>query len=224
MKKKIIPTEATYEELLSAMQEEGDDESVSDLDISKLTDDSVLIFLTHFNIKSGTNAVNSRLIYDLYKKHTLNPVDKRIFSGIVSKYVTSYSNKKGTFYQINMDAFKVTEEILKLKVKKSKSKEKSITYRRSFEKFLSECEITHGQYWLQGFIIYEIYLDYCKNKGLSRPHYSFQTFIQMLKVYFEGSRRTSNRSLWFNVNEKTYKKYTKEQRDEIEARRRKKKR
>jgi hypothetical protein len=225
---KKLPSQASYEELLAAL--ESDDIEVEDNltatedDLSKLTDDTVIIFLSHFNITTGTNAVSARLLYDLYKKHTLDPLDRHRFAIAIGKYIRYYTNRKGTFYQINMDAFKVTEEILKLKVKSRKNRDKSPGYRKSFEKFLKECEITTGQYWLQGFIIYEIYLDYCKSKGLSRPAYAFKPFIQMLKVYFTGTRRTSNRSLWFNVNEKTHQRYSPEQKKEIEAGRSQKKR
>lgn len=229
MSTKKLPSQATYEELLAALESEDIPLEISSLtateeDLSALTDDTVIIFLSHFNITSGPNAINARLLYDLYRKHTPEPLDRIRFSLAISKYITNYSNKKGKFYQINLDAFKVTEEILKLKSKDKIKRDKSPGFRRAFEKFLKECEISAGQYWLQGFIIYEIYLDYCKSRGLTRPAYAFKPFIQMLKVYFTGTRRTSNRSLWFNVNEKTYKKYNDEQKKEIEARRRKKSR
>ena len=227
MSTKKLPSQATYEELLAALESEDSSPELESLtaseeDLSALTDDTVIIFLSHFNITTGTNAINSRLLYDLYRKHTPEPLDRIRFALAMSKYVTNYTNKKGKFYQINLDAFKVTEEILKLKTKNKINRDKTPGYRKSFEKFLKECEISTGQYWLQGFIIYEIYLDYCKGRGLTRPAYAFKPFIQMLKVYFTGTRRTSNRSLWFNVNEKTFNRYTKEQKEEIEAWRSKK--
>jgi len=225
---KKLPSQESYEELLAALESDDieveNDLTATEDNLSKLTDDTVIIFLSHFNITTGTNAVSARLLYDLYRKHTLDPLDRRRFAIAIGKYIRYYTNRKGTFYQINMDAFKVTEEILKLKIKSRKNRDKSPGYRKSFEKFLKECEITTGQYWLQGFIIYEIYLDYCKSKGLSRPAYAFKPFIQMLKVYFTGTRRTSNRSLWFNVNEKTHQRYSPEQKKEIEAGRSQKKR
>jgi hypothetical protein len=231
--KKVLPSQLTEEELLKLLEQEETPLSPEEsqpiteediLDIGIEQEDNVVPFLVHYNIVPGKKAVSKRLLYDLYRNHVDEPLDALRFNHRAGKYLPQYYNINGAFYQISQDSFKLSSQLLKLKRARREIKTLSHHYRKKFEKFLEECEITAGQHWVQGYIIYEIYLEYIKKQGKKVPAFALKSFIQLLKVYFPKARKTSNRSLWFNVNEKTFNHFDAETKKSFEERRRKKKR
>lgn len=224
-KKAPLPSLATYEELLEILNQE--DSSISEeLSVDKPQEqivdyiDDVVPFLSQYEIIPGNKAVKKTLLYRLYRAYSENPVDSLIFNRIVGQYIPYYSNSKGMFYQINMDAFRISKHILDLHRQGKIDKPKSAAFRKRFEKFLKDNNIEKGECFTPGYIIYEIYRDYLKGK---HPEFSYKSFQQMLKLYFKERRVESNRSLWYAVNKETREYYGEEKVREIKERRSKKK-
>lgn len=223
MSNKKLPSQASYEELLAALEKEDIAEARPETEEILEFKNNIVPFLSYYNIIPGTHPVSKKLLYRLYTSHVDDPNEPLSFHRAVGEYLPNYSNRSGKFYQLNIDQFKVSQYILNLFNNTTVSKDKSNTYRKHFEKFLAAKNIKDGEKWIEGFIIFEIYQDYCRDRK-KKSSFSYENFHKMLKVYFKNQRKTSNRSLWFRVNEETTNYFTQEQTNEIKARRSKKKR
>jgi len=223
-KKKILPSEASYDELLKILEQKEELEEIEKEDITKYSDADnkakVVAFLVDYGLKPGDHPISSKLLYELYKSLTLEPLRKQQFMLIIHDYlpITRYEERSQVFYLINLDSFKVSESILELKSKKRKPRDKSITYRKNFEQFLEDCKIDCGQRWLAGYIIHYRYLEHMKKKD-KRSQFSYHNFIQMLKLYFEHKVPSRTYALHFGVDDATFDYYTRRQQRGIEARR-----
>jgi hypothetical protein len=221
---KKLPSQASYEELLAALtesEEETQDEAPEADEVLEFSN-NVVPFLSHYQIIPGEFPVTKSLLYKLYRMYSIDPVPQLVFHRIVGEYLPKYSNRSGRFYRINIDQFKISNEIFKLHQKPKVDKVKSPKWRKRFEAFLKEKNITAGDFWVAGFVIYEIYLDFNRERK-KKPVFSYESFHGMLKEYFKNQRKTSNRSLWFKVNETPATYFNREQLNEIQARRSKKK-
>jgi hypothetical protein len=223
-KKPVLPSLASYEELLEILNQEESD--IAELSVDKPQEkiveytDDVVPFLSQYEIIPGDKAVKKSLLYKFYRAYSENPVDSYIFNRIVGQYIQYYSNSNGLFYKINMDSFRISKFILELNKQGKIDKPKSAAYRKRFEKFLKEHNIEKGEHFTPGFVIYEIYRDSLKGK---HPEFSYKSFQQMLKLYFKEKRVESNRSLWYGVNKETRNYYGEEEIRAIKERRSKKK-
>lgn len=214
----------SYEELLAAMESEEAELQPETIQEEVLEyENNVVPFLSHYNIIPGDLAVSKKLLYRLYKKHVDDPVDELSFQRIVGQFLGHYRNYSGNFYKINQDQFALSNHIFKLFTEHTVKKNKSKTFQNRFITFCEAKNVKKGKSWVPGFVIYEIYKDFCRERH-KRPAFSYESFIQMLRENFKHKRINSNRSLWFSVNEESKNYFTEEQvNDIIEARRNKKK-
>jgi hypothetical protein len=219
---KKLPSQASYEELLSALDIEESPEVINTTEEILEFQNNVIPFLSYYNIIPGDKPVTKQLLYKLYKHHVDDPADKLSFHRTVGEYLSNYSNRSGRFYQINIDQFKISKHLFDLFKENKVDKTKSLSWRKRFDTFLATKKITAGSTWVAGYVIFEIYLDFCRDRK-KRASFSYDSFHRMLKEYFESKRKSSNRSLWFKVNKETSVYFTQEQIDEIKARRSKKK-
>lgn len=213
----------TYEELLAAMEQE--EISVPDAPATEEIleyENNVVPFLSHFNVLPGETAVSKKLLYQLYKKYVDEPRDVLSFNRIVGQFLGHYRNYSGNFYMINQDQFAISQHIFKLFTKSHVVKTKSATYQKHFLTFLTTKNVTKGSHWVQGFVLYEIYRDFCRDRH-KRAAFSYEAFFKFLKQNFKFKRVNENRSMWFAVNEDTKNYYTKEELDDIIEKRRSKK-
>jgi len=213
------------EELLDLLEKSPDvsENKTTELDLLQYDDDlKISAFLAHFNIVHGDQKVSSRLLMDLYKNYTKTTINSQRFNSQMGRYLTCSISKNIVHYNINIDMLKISEYLLKEKSKGKKTVSMNNARRKRFEEFLKDNNITSGQKWLQGYIIYEIYLDYIKKNNKSSL-FSYRKFIMLLSLYFQGKRITENKSRWFRVNIEAVNYFTKEKRDEIEKGRCKKK-
>lgn len=221
--KKSLPSTMTYEELLAAMEKEEPTESVETEEILEY-ENNVVPFLSHFNILPGETVVSKKLLYNLYRVFVSEPVNSLSFNRIVGQFLGHYRNYSGNFYRINQDQFAISQHIFKLFTESHITKTKSVTYQNHFKAFLATKNITKGTHWVQGFVLYEIYRDFCRDRH-KQAKFSYSSFYKFLQENFKSRRVSGNRSMWFGVNEEAKNYFTKEQvNDIIEARRDKKER
>lgn len=223
--KKTLPSTMSYEELLAAMEQEeslSPEESTSSTEEILEYENNVVPFLSHFNILPGETPVSKKLLYHLYKKSVDEPRDTLSFNRIVGQFLGHYRNYSGNFYMINQDQFAISSHIFKLFTQSHITKTKSNTYQKHFLTFCDIKNVTKGTHWVQGFVLYEIYRDFCRDRH-KRAAFSYETFFTFLKENFKYKRVNKNRSMWFAVNEEAKNYYTKEQLDDIVEKRRSKK-
>lgn len=224
-KKPILPSTATYEELLAAMEQEdivvAEEVESAPQEIPEVLeyDNNVIPFLSHYQIQPGEFLVSKSQLYSLYRQHVMDPIPQLNFHRIVGQFIGHYRNHSGNFYKINLHQFKLSEYMFKLRVGKIKKVDKSKGWRRHFESFLKKKEIEKGNNWLEGYILQEIYRDFCRDRK-KRPALGYENFLKMGRLYFEHRRVSSSRAVFFKVNDKAYNYFTEEKKDEFrEARR-----
>lgn len=195
MSTKTLPSQLSYEELLNIL-----DSSESSNPIEPILEymNDVVPFLTNYGITPGNTTVSKKLLYKLYKAYSKNPITISEFNTKVGEYIT---DKTTQYYFINQDNFAISRYIYKEIEKRDKTK--SLTYQKHFNWFLTESELKPGNKWLEGFILFFIYKDFCKSRRINH-RLGYLNYHKFLKLHFKYKRIKENRSLWFKVDEKTF--------------------
>ena len=205
-----LPSSLTEEELLALLETA---EEAPENAIFTYTDD-IVPFLSNYDIQPGTTSVSKKLLYDLYKLYSEEPVSNYEFQLKVGKYL----DHDRAYYKINKDQFIISSVIFS--EKKTKDKTKSLSYQKHFQWFLDNKGVKSGNKWLEGFALFEIYTQFCRERRV-HPKLGYKTFHKFLKLHFSYRRVNENRSLWFHVDEKTFNLLTVEQRNAISESRKK---
>jgi hypothetical protein len=192
---KILPSQLSYEELLNILDSSDPQPKIEQ--ILEYTND-VVPFLTNYGITPGDTPVSKKLLYKLYKAYSKNPIIPVDFNTKVGEYITEKSNQ---YYFINQDNFAISKHIYKEIDKKDKTK--SLTYQKHFNWFLTESNIKPGSKWLEGFILFFIYKNFCKSRRINH-RLGYLNYHKFLKLHFKYKRIKENRSLWFKVDEETF--------------------
>lgn len=192
---------------------DGEDSDAAEDQIIESYND-VIPFLTNYNITPGDTLVSKKLLYKLYKAYSSEPMSVREFAMEVGTFVQA----KGEFYHINMDNFAISKHIYAQQSRVDKTK--SLTYQKHYTWFVKERAVQRGSKWLEGFVLFYIYKDFCKSRRVN-PKLGYKSFHRFLKLHFQYRRKNENRSLWFRVDDQTYNLITKEERDVITAARQK---
>ena len=222
-KKPILPISATYEELLAALEQEEVhiiEPSIQEPAPEILEyDNNVIPFLSHYSIQPGEFLVSKSQLYSLYRQHVEDPIPALNFHRIVGQFIGHYRNHSGNFYKINLHQFKLSEYMFKMRVGKIKKVDKSKGWRRHFESFLKKKEIEKGTNWLEGYILQEIYRDFCRDRK-KRPALGYENFLKLGRLYFDNKRVSSSRAVFFRVNDKAFNYFTEEKKNEFREERR----
>lgn len=212
MSKKIIPTLLSDEELMNALDSAG--EAAPETEEILEHNNDVIPFLSHYKIEPGEMAVNKKLLYRLYKQYySKDPLSSRQFHYLVGQFLGYYYNYSGGFYRINQDQFKLSAYMFKEHRKKTIDKTKSNAYRKHFEAFLERKEIEKSSKYIEGYILHDIYKQYCKEIGLTTPKLGRDNFHKMCKLFFKHKRNGDSRVNMYAVETKL----TKEEIDAIKA-------
>jgi hypothetical protein len=193
---KLLPSQLSYEELMEAM---GDAEE--DLDEVLEHFDDLVPFLSHYRVQPGDSLVSKRLLYKLYRTYSKNPVPRTEFIFRVGEFISSKMAGGLPFFCLNQDNFAISQHIFKQE--KRIEKTKSLTYQKHFKWFLDGQKIKPGNKWLEGFILFFIYKQFCREKRI-KPKLGSENFHKFLKLHFQYRRRNGNRSLHFKIDSTTH--------------------
>ena len=204
---KVLPSQLTDEEILALLDAE---DQLWDEDITKIFDynDDIVPFLSNYQITPGTTPVSKKLIYKLYRAYSKQPLDQHNFNIQIGKYISPGRDH----FLINMDQFVVSKHIYE--AEKTRDKTKSLAFQKHFNWFVEEAKIEKGRVWIEGFILFYIYKDFCKSRRVN-PKFGYVNFHKFLKLHFEYKRLKGNRSLWFKIDEQTANFYTEEEKNVI---------
>lgn len=206
---KKLPNSLTNKELLDSIKDVSNDEPV----ILETHSNDVLKFLTTYNIKPGKQLVMKRLLYDLYRKWSKMPVDPRKFTFEVGKYLLLHGTRRPCYF-INREGFTLAQEIEKLYIQHTKDKTKIVNYKRHFDSFLNYYGLKPGNYYIESYVLYNLYDKWVYKNGNQRHPLGSNQFHSFCKLYFKKERLTSNRVAWFGVNKKAIQQHLSQ--DEIE--------
>lgn len=191
---KLLPSQLSEEEILAllASEDEADEKTVEIFDYN----DDIVPFLSFYNITPGHTPVSKKLLYKLYKTYSKQPVEQTIFNTKVGTFIAP----SGPYYKLNMDNFAISNHIYK--AEKTKDKTKSLSYQRHFNWFLKERKVERGSRWIEGFILFFIYKDFCKSRRVN-PKLGYVNFHKFLKLHLQFKRIKGNRALFFKVDQDT---------------------
>lgn len=193
---KTLPSQLSYEELMEAMEDAPEVEG----EVLEHTED-VVPFLSSYNVTPGDHLVSKRLLYKLYRTYSKNPVPQQPFILQVGDFVATKFAGGRPFFCLNQDNFAISTAIFKNE--KRIEKTKSLTYQKHFQWFLTGRGVKKGSKWVEGFILFYIYRDFCKSHRIN-PKLGYENFHKFLKLHFKFRRLRENRSLWFQVDSTTH--------------------
>jgi hypothetical protein len=194
---KILPSQLTYEELMLAFEDAAEVEEV----ISEEQDEDVVPFLSNYGVQPGNHPVSKKLLYNLYKEYSKLPLSQTTFNLRVLDFVPQQKIMGIPYYCLNQDNFVISKHIFK--EQKTREKTKSLTYQKHFQWFLEGRQVKSGSKWVEGYILFFIYKDFCKSRRVN-PKLGYENYHKFLKLHFEHKRLKGNRSLWFKVDTQTF--------------------
>lgn len=206
---KILPSQLTDDELLAILESE---EITINNDVVNIFDydDDIVPFLSNYKITPGFTQVSKKLLYKLYKAYSKQPLDNLNFNVKIGGYLSHDRDH----YLINIDQFAISSHIYE--TQKTKDKTKSISFQKHFDWFTTESKVKQGKVWLEGFILFFIYKDFCRQRRVN-PKLGYTNFHKFLKLHYEYKRIKGNRSLWFKVDRETATIFNEEECDKIRA-------
>lgn len=205
MMSKLLPSQLTEEEILALL--DSDDAEEQTVEIFNYKDD-IVPFLSFYNITPGNTLVSKKLLYKLYKTYSKHPLEERSFNINVGQFVAP----TGAHYNINLDNFAISNHLYK--AEKTRDKTKSLKFQKHFEWFLTEKTVKRGTKWIEGFILFFIYKDFCKSRRVNHK-LGYINFHKFLKLHFQYKRLRGNRALFFKIDENTFNIFSKDECDKI---------
>lgn len=184
-----LPNQIELDELLNIIKSE---ESTTGL-INPIHD--VVVFLSTYNIQSGTSPVPGKFLHKLYCNWSKNPVPIFEFYNELSKYIDKNVNKSS--YYINKDILKISEDLYKL-IKPKRDSLKVKSYKIAFDKFLNRFDITSGSYWIESYVLFHLYDKWTYDQKKSNT-LSYKKFMDYCRMYFKH-RRTEDNNNYFQIN------------------------
>lgn len=210
MDRRKTPAQYTTEELLKGIeQSEPKLSETEELIIYPNLNNDVSTFLSVYDIQPGKDTVPHRTLYELYKVWSKNPISKDKFELEIGKYLLSHLKGPKRYYLINQKALRLTKAAWEFILKRSIDKTKSPPWKRHFDSFIEKYSIKPGNYFLESYVLYDLYDQYVYEIGKKQPLGEHQ-FINFCRIYFPKSRLTESRISWFGVDKSIKKHITKE--------------
>lgn len=206
-----VPVSKSKEDLLKLLEEAPEGQS------KVAFSDDVLAFISKYNIVEGENTVPEKTVYRLYKSYSKSPLSQQEFVAKFKEILVRHRTSYTFHYKLNLDAMRISEEILKLTNAKKQDKTKNLQYVRTFENFLSKYSIERGNNWLEGFVLYELFVKPYRASGKRTP-LGYRQFLNFCRLYFDEKRIGSGRVVWFGISDGILKKVSVEQVQRIRRR------
>lgn len=182
--------ELSEEELLEAFSEEEE----SEIDVSG---DTILSFISFYNITSGENKVRSQTLFNLYKHYEKDPLTHGAFGQRLAKIFEQCEDRNFRYYLINESALDISKKAWEL-VQAKKKTPNTPKLKYHMESFMSHYEIERGKNWVHQDRLYYLYDKWVykqRKQGLSKTQ-----FKKLCNLYLESKKLTERSELWYGVN------------------------
>lgn len=203
MSLKKLPSQINTEDLLAALEKSELPKQITPEVIEYKND--ILPFISFYEITPGAFPVYRKVIYNLYKQWSKDPVSSKVFSLEICKYIFSkQKNNTKYYYYINISAFKLAEKSFKLLKKQTIDRKKSPIYQKHFNAFLKHYDIHSGKTYIPFPEIYHLY-DLWTFKNNKKPM-AYKTVHSFCRLNFEEKRIGNSKGVAFALNPsiKTY--------------------
>jgi len=205
---KKLPHQHDINELLKALETASDD----NLELLSYKND-VPAFLSKFKLEPGKYFVTPTTLYKLYKIFSQEPISMFIFSNSVGEFIPRTSSR----FMLNISPQKLIK-ILNPVTKHNNMSSSSI--KTHYETFIKNCNISKGQKWIEGFLLFEVYRFYCIDKKVQK-RLGYANFICISNLYFEHRRIGVSRGMWFKLDPQAIRILTPEHMERIREKRKK---
>lgn len=212
---KKLPSQYTIEELMSLLDSAEEDSFDEVIQIEMEGSNDILAFTSNYKITPGDLPVSKKILYKLYRAFSSHPLTEKEFGNRLRDFVDDKGSK---FFYLNQDNFAISRHLFKETRKKDLTK--SLTYQKHFNWFIEAREIGPGAKWVEGYVLFYIYLTFCNERKV-KPKFGYKSFHNFLKLHFKHRRVNQNRSLWFQVDHRTHDLLTQEEKDVLRDARKK---
>ena len=216
---KKLPNSKSLEELLKDLDDPN--ESTEQIQIEE---NSILTFLSFYNIEPGKERIRNTFLYRLYKQFTKDPKSPKAFHRVLYDYipfVEEFNDDK--FYLINQKVLNLSKRVIEFLKKddKSKLRKRATSWKFHFDNFVDKYDIKPGDdknfIWVSFPILYNMYdkwtYEIKKNNRLS-----LEEFRRLCQIYL--NHKESKKTQWFKVNNSITKYISREMDKKLKARNR----
>lgn len=188
--------EITIEELVKSLTEK---ESTS---YSVDFNNPIISFVQQFNIKSGKNAVPSKLLYNLYKVWNIkDDVCFSIFTRSLGTLIDKHSSHNYTTFYVSESVLEVAKKVQELTEKGKKHRHRSPVWIKHFQLFLEQSGLKEGSIYIESDILYYVYnrwIDATRKK----VNLTEWTFTEFCRLHFKWKKRCRGIVYLIGVNTK----------------------
>ena len=191
-----IPKDLSTEELLDSLNTAEDTDSYTREHKQDLLSE-VLLFISHFDIQKGEYKVHQKYVYKLYRVFSKSPVNSAKF---LNTFTSIFPHKTNTFFYVNKDVINIIkiadQHSSKRKIKNSINPK----LLNSVKTFLNHKDIKPGGFWVESFILTELYNDY--RIKFKQANYNAKTLTSVFSILFESVKTKHNGFVWLKINKK----------------------
>jgi hypothetical protein len=191
-----IPKNLSTEELLNFLETAEDTQNYTRDHKDDLLSE-ILLFIGHFDIQYGEYKVHQKYVYKLYRAFSKNPVNSRTF---LNTFTSIFPHKTNTFYYVNKDVINIIKIIDQYSTKRKIKNSINPKLLNTVKTFLDHKDIKPGGYWVESFILTELYNDY--RKKFKQPNYNAKVLTSVLSILFENIKTKHNGFVWIKLNKK----------------------
>ena len=207
MSNKVIPSTISIEDLLKELENSKEPEPTVEKEIKKrIGEDSLLKFLTEFNIEPGSNRVDRKIIYKLYEQYTSHPLSEKRFYREIKTYLTTSDGKYmkyRKFLHINQRSLDLSERVINYLKPKSRPRTKMIPMQMHFQNFVNKFNLKIGKapksIWVSVTTLYDLYDEWVYDIRKKRP-LGIKEFSNFCKLYFPTTKRIHTK-VWVSLDD-----------------------
>lgn len=211
---KKLPNSKSLEELLKDLENPSESETI------QVEEDSILTFLSFYNIEPGKEKIKDTLLYKLYKQFTKDPKSAQGFHTAIGSYiptVTEFNYQR--FYLINQKVLNLSKRALEFLKKdvKARPRHRVISLRIHFDNYMKKYALEPKDefIWASFDVLYNLY-DKWTYEIKKKNRLSLEEFRKLCQIYL--IHKENKTAQWFKVNISITKHLSKEMDKKIKAR------
>lgn len=185
-------------EYLLSIVESGDIKAIERID------NPIEQFIITFNLENGEENVDPRLLYNLFKLWCTTPITYSKFRDFIYKRFIRIQKNGTTHLKINLLSSKISKNINKIIVTRTKDKTKSKKYKLHFQAFMNVYELKKGNVYVEEDILYYLY-DKWQYRRSKQNILNKTAFSRIAALHFDS--KIINRMTWFAVEGTSIMKY-----------------
>ncbi len=173
-----------------------------------ISSDSVLSFISRFNLKTGKYAVKNTLLYSLFVKLYPKTITRSKFNKDMSLY---FNVDRDYRYLIDKDSMTLTVESLELLFNNRiiRGKKKHTSHRKTFLRFIDEFNIKTGEYFVPSRFLYDVLFDEYRKRRRKKNTMVYSVFNDLMKMHGYNRKITKN-GTYYGINNEQKESFCKE--------------